>query len=270
MDILTRPVHMTAGLRTDDAVRVRFEDDICFIQLHRPDSNNAIDDHLVEAMGDALRACEESAKVVVLEGLPEVFCSGADFKEIETRFDDGHRHQGQDPGPLYDVWHRLATGPYISVAHVRGRANAGGVGFVAACDIVVSDDKASFSLSELLFGLMPACVLPFLARRIGFAKANYMTLMTQPISATQAQQWGLVDACEPNSDNLLRKQLLRLRRLGKDGIARYKRYANSLDDSFKSARTKALEANLQVFSDPENLQRIARYVKTGKFPWETA
>ncbi len=253
-----------------DTLRVRLEDDIGFIQIHRPDAANAINSRLIEELGQALRAFDGPAKVVVLEGLPDVFCSGADFKEIQGRFDEGGAAaaQDQDPGPLYDLWNQLACGPYISVAHVRGRANAGGIGFVAACDIVLCDDKASFSLSELLFGLMPACVLPFLMRRIGYAKANYMTLMTQPISASQAVAWGLVDGCEDNSDNLLRKQLLRLRRLGKDGIARYKRYAGSLDDALQASRPKALAANLEVFSDPSNLQKISRYVKTGRFPWE--
>lgn len=251
-----------------ETIRVRFEDEICFIQIHRPKSDNAINNRLIEELGDALRACEGSAKVVVLEGLPDVFCSGADFKEIQTRFEDENRSQEQDPGPLYDLWHRLASGPYITLAHVRGRANAGGIGFVVACDIVLSESKAAFSLSELLFGLMPACVLPFLIRRVGFAKANYMTLMTQPISANQALEWGLVDACEENSENLLRKHLLRLRRLSIVGIMRYKRYASSLDDVLRTSRLKAIEANVEVFSDPNNLHRIARYARTGKFPWE--
>ncbi len=251
-----------------ETIRVKFEDDICFVQIHRPEFNNAINNRLIEEFGDALHVCEGPAKVVVVEGLPDVFCSGADFKEIQTRFDDESPSQEQDPEPLYDLWHRLASGPYITIAHVRGRANAGGIGFVAACDIVLSENKAAFSLSELLFGLMPACVLPFLIRRIGFAKANYMTLTTQPIPASQAREWGLVDACEDNSENLLRKQLLRLRRLGLDGIARYKRYANSLDDALSASKLKALEANVEVFSDPDNLQKIARYARTGKFPWE--
>ena len=95
----------------------------------------------------------------------------------------------------------------MSIAHVRGKANAGGIGFVAACDIVLADSAAVFSLSELLFGLMPACVLPFLVRRIGFAKANAMTLSTQPVGVQVAREWGLVDAFEENSDNLLRKHL---------------------------------------------------------------
>lgn len=251
-----------------DAIRVRREEEICFIQLHRPEANNAINRRLIEELDHALLLCEADAKIVVLEGLADVFCSGADFKEIQTGFEDGSRSQGEDPGPLYDLWCRLASGPYVSVAHVRGRVNAGGIGFVAACDIVLSEEKATFSLSELLFGVMPACVAPFLVRRVGFAKANYLTLTTQPIPAKQAREWGLVDACEENSENLVRKQLLRLRRLGKDGIARYKRYAGSLDEALSASKEKALKANVEVFSDPDNLQKIARYVKTGRFPWE--
>ncbi|SAL32875.1 polyketide biosynthesis enoyl-CoA hydratase [Caballeronia udeis] len=254
--------------RVYETVRVRFDEEICFLQIHRPEANNAIDARLVSELTDALIACEASAKIVVLEGLPEVFCSGADFKQIQGRFDGAGDYEEQDPGLLYDLWHRLATGPYISVAHVQGRANAGGIGFVAACDLVLSDDKASFSLSELLFGLMPACVLPFLIRRIGLAKANYMTLTTQPVSARQAKEWGLVDACEENIAGLLRTHLLRLRRLNKQAIVRYKRYACGLADALEAARPMALAANVEVFSDPANLEKISRFVTAGKFPWE--
>lgn len=249
-------------------IRIKLEQEICFIQIHRPEANNAINHRLIEEFTEALRACERSAKIVVLEGLPEVFCSGADFEEIRTRFESNDHNQEHNPEPLFDLWYRLTSAPYISIAHVRGRVNAGGMGFVAACDIVLSEEKAVFSLSELLFGLMPAYVMPFLMRRVGFAKAHYLTLTTQPISARQALEWGLVDACEENSANLLRKHLLRLRRLGKQGIVRYKRYACDLDDRLSTLKTKALAANAEVFSDTDNLQKITRYVTTGKFPWE--
>ncbi|MDQ3206129.1 MAG: enoyl-CoA hydratase-related protein, partial [Pseudomonadota bacterium] len=82
--------------------------------------------------------------------------------------------------------------------------------------------------------------------------------------------WGLVDAFEDNSENLLRKNLLRLRRLNKKSVAAYKRYMSSIDGSLDASETKALAANRDVFSDVENLERIARYVKTGQFPWEGA
>jgi polyketide biosynthesis enoyl-CoA hydratase PksH len=95
-----------------------------------------------------------------------------------------------------------------------------------------------------------------------------MTLMTQPVSAKQAEEWGLVDMYGEDSVQLLRRQLMRLRRLSKTGLVRFKRYRDSLDPSLKSAREKAIQSNKEVFSDPKNLESISRYVTTGKFPWE--
>jgi polyketide biosynthesis enoyl-CoA hydratase PksH len=250
-------------------IRLRFDSEVAYLQIHRPDANNAIDDRLIAEFGSALELCDAAATIVVVEGLPGVFCVGADFAELQQRFDRAGALP-QDPTPMYELWRRLATGPYVSIAHVRGKANAGGVGFVAACDVVLADAQAAFSLSELLFGLMPACVLPFLIRRIGFAKANYMTLMTQPVPAPLAHQWGLVDAFEENSDNLLRKNLLRLRRLEKAGIARYKRYLTSIEGSIEAVQPRAIAANREVFADADNLRKISRFVKTGQFPWEGA
>lgn len=249
-----------------DTLKVRVQDDICFVQIHRPEANNTINDQLVAEFGAVLSLCERDIKIVVVEGLPEVFCFGADFKAIEQAAGGGA--PAGDPEPMYRLWLQLAQGPFITIAHVRGQANAGGIGFVAACDIVVCEEKTTFSLSELLFGLMPACVLPFLVRRLGVARANYMTLMTEPVPAATAQEWGLVDDYAADSQNLLRKKLLRLRRLSKPAIERYKRYLGALDGSLHGAMSSALEANREVFSDKGNLEKIGRYVRTGRFPWE--
>lgn len=250
-----------------ETIKVRTEEDICYIQIYRPEANNTINDLLIKEMGNVLKICEDAIKIVVLEGLPEVFCFGADFKRIQEDYELGVL-QDQSAHALYHLWMQLATGPYVSVAHVRGKVNAGGVGFIAACDIIISEGKSVFSLSELVFDLMPACVLPFLIRRIGFAKANYMTLMTQPVTAQQAFEWGLVDAIDENSGNLLRKHLLRLRRNSKRGITRYKRYMQHMDTCLLDREEAAIQANKEIFSDTESIGKVSRYVKTGKFPWE--
>ena len=253
-----------------NTLKVRFQDDVCFVQIHRPDANNTINDLLIAEFNRLLDRHEAQIRILVLEGLPEVFCFGADFKSLEQDVARGVQGPLFDPAPMYDLWLRLAMGSFVSVAHVRGAANAGGIGFVAACDIVLCDEKATFGLSELLFGLMPACVLPFLIRRIGPAKANTMTLLTEPVSAQTALDWGLVDDMGADSTNLLRKKLLRLRRLPATGIRRYKRYMDAWGQDLVQARPRAIAANVEVFSDPENQAKIARYVTTGAFPWETA
>ncbi|HYK02064.1 MAG TPA: enoyl-CoA hydratase/isomerase [Thermoanaerobaculia bacterium] len=245
-------------------LKVEFQESICFLQIDRPEANNTINSQLVRECNHVLSLCEEAATVIVVSGTPEVFCYGADFKGIAG----AREEDGDGPGPLYDLWLRMATGPYVTISHVRGKANAGGVGFVAASDIVLADETATFSLSELLFGLYPACVLPFLIRRIGFQKANYLTMMTVPIAAKQALEWGLADAVEPASEVLLRRHLQRLRRLSKTAIRRYKTYMYRVSMPLRDLRASAVAGNLEVFSDTVNLQAITRYVEHGLFPWE--
>jgi polyketide biosynthesis enoyl-CoA hydratase PksH len=255
------------GVVSYETIKVRFQDSICFLQIDRPEANNTINGRLVAECNEVLDHCEDTATVVVLSGSPQVFCFGADFNALPSDAARGGWDDG--PGPLYDLWLRLATGPFVTIAHVRGKANAGGIGFVASSDIVLADDTAQFSLSELLFGLYPACVLPFLARRVGFQNANYLTLMTQPINATQALQWGLVDACEAQSETLLRRHLLRLRRLSKTAVTRYKRYMTFMSGSLPELKKSAIAANVEMFSDSANRRAISRYVEEGVFPWES-
>jgi polyketide biosynthesis enoyl-CoA hydratase PksH len=254
---------MTAAT-TYETIKVDFQEPVCFVQIDRPEADNSINGTLIAEMTDVLAACEESASIVVLSGRPEVFCFGADFQSIAA----GREQDG--PEPLYDLWLRMATGPYVTISHVRGKANAGGVGFVAASDIVLADESAQFSLSELLFGLYPACVLPFLIRRIGFQKAHYFTLMTQPVAAKQALEWGLADAVEAPSDALLRRHLQRLRRLSKTAIRRYKSYMGRIAAPLADLKAQACAANREIFQDPVNLRSIANYVERGIFPWEKA
>jgi polyketide biosynthesis enoyl-CoA hydratase PksH len=249
---------------------VSFRNSVCTMRMNRPEANNAINARMIEEIGAVLAECESATRtppvtIVVLEGLPEVFCSGGDFGAISA---SGADAEPADPEPLYDLWMRMATGPFVTISVVRGRVNAGGVGFVAASDIVLADRSASFGLSELLFGLFPACVLPFLVRRIGLQKAHYLTLMTSPIGAQEALDAGLADALDDSADTLLRKHLLRLQRLGKPAIARYKRYVAGMAGELERCKPGALATNREMFGDPQIRRNISRYVAESKFPWE--
>jgi 3-carboxymethyl-3-hydroxy-acyl-[acp] dehydratase len=251
-----------------ETIVTQFQGSVCFIKLNRPQDNNTITSKLVTEFNEVLLECDKSSTVVVISGSPEVFCLGADFTAIgktapaQVSGDDG-------PELLYDLWLKLATGPYVTIASVRGKANAGGVGFVAASDIVVADGTAKFSLSELLFGLYPALVLPFLVRRVGFQRAHYMTLTAQPISAKLACEWGLVDAYdEAGGEALLQRHLQRLRRLPKAAIRDYKAYVGQLNGSLLAARLPATTANREIFSNSAAREAIRRFVEQGLLPWE--
>lgn len=248
-------------------IRVREAAGIRTIQFDRPAAKNALTTAMIAACAAAL---EDPPPVVVIEGGAADFCAGADFGAmVAGGYGDGDgAPAAADPAPLYDLWRRLAEGPFVSVCLVRGRANAGGVGFVAACDLALAEPGASFALSELLFGLHPACVYPFLARRVGPVRARFLALSTAPIAAATALAWGLVDACEPDGDALLRRHLRRVRHLDPAAIARFKRYAATVPADLETARPAALAANREAFADPAARAAVRRYVTESKFPWE--
>lgn len=250
-----------------ETIRVRTKKTVCFIELHRPEKQNAINARMLEELHHVFDRHSGEATVMVLEGSPLAFSVGADFAEMATTAGaNGAAHH--DLESLFHLWERMVRGPFISIAHVRGMANAGGLGFVAAADIVLADSTAVFSLSELLFNLLPGCVLPFLARRIGFPRARYLALSTKPITVQQACEWGLVDAYDEDSERLLRICLTRLMRISAPAVHRCKNYLNDLEGGTEWAKVRALAATREVFSDPCNLARIARYVQSGLFPWE--
>ncbi|NDV85380.1 enoyl-CoA hydratase/isomerase [Aurantimonas aggregata] len=253
---------------TYETLQVSTGDGICRIVFDRPAAGNAINARMIVEFAAILAQCEGAGPdgvpiaIVVIEGGDDVFCAGGDFDAVAA---DG---AAGDPEPLYDVWRALAEGPFVSIALVRGRANAGGVGFVAACDIVIAEEPARFGLSELLFGLFPACVLPFLVRRVGHQRAHYMTLMTRPVSAADAAASGLVDVlCDDVARELVR-HLDRLKHLRKPAIARYKTYMATCRGDLDAGKASALAANRACFDDPAVIAGIRRYVTELKLPWE--
>lgn len=251
--------------RDYETLQVEITENICRVHFDRPNAGNAINAQMVRDFDALLKTCEDansSITILTLQGTPDVYCAGGDFEAT------AQSSEPNDPEPLYGLWQRMAAGPFVTISVVEGRANAGGVGFVAASDIVLAGNQATFGLSELLFGLFPACVMPFLIRRIGFQKAHYLTLMTRPVGTEDAAAWGLVDAAGDDVQALLRQHLMRLRHLDKSAITRYKAYMAQSAEILQTQKPLALDANREMFSDPKIRANIKRYVAEMKFPWE--
>lgn len=249
-----------------ETLDVAFNDGLYRVRLDRPAAGNALNARMVEELAGVVTRCEAAdgdrpVTILVLEGAADVFCTGGDFEATAGG-------APLDPAPLYDLWARMAAGPFLSIALVRGRVNAGGVGLACASDLVLCDRTATFALSELLFGLFPACVMPFLVRRTGVQKAHYLALMTRPIAADEALASGLADAVGDDVEALLRAHLPRLKRLTRPAVGRYKRYMAELSDIVAHAKPLALAANRALFDDATVRRNISRYVTEMKLPWE--
>jgi polyketide biosynthesis enoyl-CoA hydratase PksH len=248
-------------------LRLRKQPGVHFIQLYRPEAHNTINQPLIAELTDALHAVEDdsSINIVVLEGLPEVFCNGMDFQEYVDSSRDAYLRMAD----AFTFFRQLSESPKIIVAKVQGKVNAGGVGLVAASDLVIAETKASFAFSELLFGLLPAVVLPFLLRRIGHQRAKLLALSTQPMDAAEAHRWGLVDSYGEDAEQLLHPYLQRWRRLSPTSIRKLKNYMNQLQPIEIATEMLAVNTVSELMAEPTIREGIRRYVEEGVAPWRT-
>ena len=176
----------------DDApvLQVTVERGIATLTLDSPTDRNALTRvmraRLRTALANAL--ADDSVRVVVLDHTGGVFCSGMDLREAAggSSADQGVR---EFPELLRTIW----SSPKPVLAVVRGSARAGGVGLLAACDVVVAGTSATFGFAEVRLGLVPAVisavVLPRMARNV----AHRLMLTGEVFDASVAAASGLVD-----------------------------------------------------------------------------
>lgn len=249
-------------------LKIHHQPEVQRIQIYRPEANNSINNQLVQELLLALQIAEkeENIKVLVLEGLPDIFCTGMDLREVIEGKDVDRKASSDN---YYNLLKQMSQSNKVILSLVRGKVQAGGVGLVAASDLVIADATATFVLSELLFGLLPACVLPFLMRRIGFQKAYRLALTTQTISVSDAYNWGLVDEYSTNIDKLLQQYIRRLKCLPSSGVKQLKNYVDRLWIMQESTQDLAVNTISELIADTRIQTKIRLYLQEGVLPWQT-
>src|SRR5687767_10014061 len=182
---MTELVHLdtTAGVAT--------------ITLDSPDNRNALSAQLRRELLTHLQTAIDNAavRVIVLSHTGRVFCSGMDLKESRGA---GAQDQGVNEVPA--ILGRIWTSPKPVIARVAGPARAGGVGLVAACDIAVVAEDATFAFSEVRIGVVPAVISVTVLPRLLPRAAHELFLTGETFDGHRAVRIGLVNSAVPVGD----------------------------------------------------------------------
>ena len=164
------------------------------LTLSRPDVRNAFNDEVIAelkaAFIDAGQAAELRCVVLAAEG--PAFCAGADLNWMRRMADYTRDENLADAGQLAAMLRAIYECPKPTIARVQGDVFAGGVGLVAACDMAVSVDTATYCLSEVKLGLIPATISPYVIRAMGARASHRYFLTAERFSAAEAHRIGLV------------------------------------------------------------------------------
>lgn len=260
---------MEMSFQVFKTIQIEEKRGIVSIELSRSENNNSINNTLIQEITLCINQIEKNneIKIVVLKGNQSTFCTGMDFKAIANHTDEAMTGE-DDPVAYYELLKMISLSSKIFIAAVEGKVNAGGIGIVAACDFVLAGENATFGLSEALFGLLPACVLPFLIQRVGFQKAKWLTLITYPINVEKATLMGMVDEYSSDLENLLRITSLRLLKLENETVSNLKNYMSKLwiiNDETQEIAVQKIKGLLQSDKVQTNIYNFVHY---NKFPWE--
>ena len=164
------------------------------ITLNRPEVHNAFNEDLINALDEAIDslACNAAVRVVVMAGNGKSFSAGADLNWMKRTADYDFAENSIDALRFGEMLGRLASMPKPVVGVIQGPAYGGGVGLVAACDIVIASEAAAFMLSEVKLGLIPAVISPYVVRAIGARQARRYFLSAERIDPATACVLGLV------------------------------------------------------------------------------
>ena len=166
---------------------------IATITLDSPANRNALSRRLLTQLFDALDRAEtdEAARVVVIRSADRVFCSGADLTEAAAEgMGDGTR-------ALVALQRRIVTHPKPVVTRLAGPVRAGGLGIVAASDVVICSDDVSFAFTESRLALAPAVISLTVLPRLTSRAAADTFLTGRTFGAVEAATMGLVTRSVP-------------------------------------------------------------------------
>lgn len=183
---------------TNSTESVLFEVDrysVATVTLNNPNKHNAFDDSIIEQLRQLFIHIAErnDIRVVVLASTGKSFSAGADLAWMKRMAGYSYEENLNDANMLAQMLKALNFLPQTTIAKVQGAAFGGAVGLASCCDIVIASEKASFCLSEVKLGLIPATISPYVVAAIGQKASRRYFQTAERFFADKAMSLGLVD-----------------------------------------------------------------------------
>ena len=169
---------------------------VVIVSMNRPEKRNALSLELMQHLDGALRelGADREVRAIILRGEGPAFSAGHDLRELIDR--DVETYQA-----IFDMcvalMETIRSIPQPVIAEVARVATAAGCQLVAACDLAVASTEATFATPGVRIGLFCSTPMVALTRAIGRKRAMEMLLTGDPIDASTALSWGLVNRVVP-------------------------------------------------------------------------
>ncbi|MDB5702849.1 MAG: paaG 1 [Sphingomonadales bacterium] len=227
-----------------ETIEFGISEGVARLTLNRPERLNSFTTQMHGEVAEALAQVtpENGARVLLLTGAGRGFCAGQDLNDRAVSPGGSPVDLGDSVDQFYNpLIRRLTTLEMPVICAVNGVAAGAGANIAFACDVVLASRSAKFIMSFASIGLIPDSGGTWhLPRAVGLPRALGMALTGEPVSAEQAEQWGLIWRCV-DADSLVEKSEALARKFAAGPTQGYA----ATKQAIRTAGLKSLEAELE-------------------------
>ncbi len=242
------------------------------LTLNRPEAHNALSEQMLAELPQAVQALDgdPAVRVVVLSGAGESFSAGGDLRWMQEAIGLDRAGRIAASGRVAAVLAALDGLSKPLVGRINGAAYGGAVGLVAVCDVAIAARSARFGLTEVRLGLIPANIGPYVAKRLGPAKAREIFFNGKLFDAEGAARLGLVSQVvdEGELDAAVAREVLLFLNCGPRAVAAAKALLRHIERHGASESIDHAIARLaDAWEDAESREGIAAFFAKRKPAW---
>lgn len=180
---------------------IEFEkkEDLGIVWLNRPEIHNAFNEVMIRELIDCFEEINrmDDIRIVILRGRGRSFCAGADLNWMRGVAQYTFEQNFRESLNLSKCFYTIYTCKKPTIAVVHGAAIGGANGLLASCDIALAEDNTTLSLSEVKIGVVPACISPYVTKRVGEYGSRELMLTGRRINGKEAEHFRLVNKSLP-------------------------------------------------------------------------
>jgi methylglutaconyl-CoA hydratase len=260
-------------MTTFNTIEFERRGDIGMVWLNRPDIHNAFNETMIRELIECFEMINglEEVRVVILRGKGKSFCAGADLNWMRGVARYSFEQNFRESLNLSKCFFMIYTCKKPTIAVIHGAAIGGANGLLAACDIAIADEGTTFSLSEVKIGVVPACISPYVTKRVGEYGSRELMLTGRRIKGPEAEHFRLVNKSLP-ADELeayLQSTIDLLRTSGPKAMTHCKNLIFNISN--KETLEQALESTARMIAEirasEEGQEGMAAFLEKRKPNW---
>jgi len=262
-------------MKSYQTIEYKIEQQIASVYLNRPDIHNAFNETMISELIDIFQYLSETdneiVRVIVLRGNGKSFCAGADLNWMRNVANYTYEQNFSESYQLSQCFYTIYTCKKPTISIVHGAAIGGANGLLAATDFAYALPETVFSLSEVKIGIIPACISPYVIKRVGEYNAKDLMLSGKRFNAEDAKKYHLInDVFLPDEfDQKINDLIALLKTSGPQAMAHCKNLIHKITNELSI--NEALEYTAKIIADirasDEGQEGMAAFLEKRKPSW---